>query len=264
MNDTIIKTEFSCKRDALTIRGYEYRIEGDNLPIAIVSHGFMANLGTVKHYARLLASLGYAAFCFDFCGGCVTLGKSDGRTTEMSVFTEVEDLLSVIEYAKGLSYTDASRITLMGCSQGGFVSAITASRLKDEVEDLILFFPALCIPDDARRGQLMMAKFDPNNVPEIFRCGPMKLGRRYATDVLNLDPFELIKDHCGDVMIVHGTADRIVDIDYSRRAKSVYEARSCGSSVIMHEIEGAGHIFSKKHDRTALEILRLYIESNLN
>lgn len=49
------KNKFHCKRDNLTIRGYEYRTDGDKKPIAIVSHGFMANQGTVKHYAKLLA-----------------------------------------------------------------------------------------------------------------------------------------------------------------------------------------------------------------
>ena len=63
-------------RDGLTIRGYEYRPQGEQLPIAIVSYGFMANLMTVKHYAKSLASMGYAAFCFDFNGGSVIMGKT--------------------------------------------------------------------------------------------------------------------------------------------------------------------------------------------
>lgn len=88
----ITKTKFSCTRDGLTVRGCEYRPAGENLPIAIVSHGFMANMMTVRHYAELLAEMGYAAFCFDFCGGCVMMGKSDGKTTAMSVLTEVKDL----------------------------------------------------------------------------------------------------------------------------------------------------------------------------
>ena len=37
------KNKFECKRDGLTIRGIEYKSEGNNLPIAIISHGFMAN-----------------------------------------------------------------------------------------------------------------------------------------------------------------------------------------------------------------------------
>ena len=106
----IAKKKFECKRDGLVIRGYEYKPQGNNLPIAIVSHGFMANLMTVKHYAKLLAQLGYASYCFDFCGGCIMLGKSEGKTTEMSVLTEVDDLCAVVEYAKNLDYTNPSNI----------------------------------------------------------------------------------------------------------------------------------------------------------
>ena len=32
-----------------------------------------------------LAEMGYVAFTFDFCGGSAMCGKSDGKTTEMSV-----------------------------------------------------------------------------------------------------------------------------------------------------------------------------------
>ena len=91
---------FECSREGLTIRGTEYRPAGSNLPAAIVCHGFMANQSTVRHYARYLAKMGYAACCFDFNGGSVIGGKSDGKTTDMSVLTEVMDLEAVIEIGR--------------------------------------------------------------------------------------------------------------------------------------------------------------------
>lgn len=257
----ITKTKFSCMRDGLTLRGYEYRPQGEQLPIAIVSHGFMANLMTVKHYAKSLASMGYAAFCFDFTGGSVIMGKSDGKSTEMSVLTEVSDLCAVIEYATGLKYTDPSNILLMGCSQGGFVSALTAAKLKDQVSKLVLFYPALCIPDDARSGKMMWAKFDPYNIPEIVNCGPMKLGRCYVADVVNMNPFEEIKDYEGDVLIVHGTADTIVANHYAEKAKSVYMEREKGS-VELYFIEGGRHMFSKQHDKIAMKHLENFVQNS--
>ena len=251
----IKKSKFSCQRDGLTIRGHEYKPIGENLPIAIVSHGFMANLMTVKHYAQFLAEIGYVAFCFDFNGGCVMMGKSDGKTTDMSVLTEVSDLCAVIEYAKSLDYTDSSNILLMGCSQGGFVSALTAAKLRDQVRKLVLFYPALCIPDDARSGKMMWAKFDPQNIPEIVKCGPMKLGRCYVADVVNMNPFDEIKGYEGDVLIVHGTADKIVNIRYAEQAVETYKSEPYGHSITYHTIEGGKHMFSKKHDKIALEHL---------
>lgn len=253
----ITKTKFCCTRDNLTIRGFCYKKEGNNLPIAIVSHGFMANLSTVKHYAKLLARLGYASFCFDFCGGCAALGKSDGKRTKMSVLTEVKDLHAVIEYSKNQSYTDSSRILLMGCSQGGFVSAITAAR-RNDIGKLVLFYPALCIPDDARRGELMLAKFNPQSPPKAFWCGPMRLGQGYVTDIINMDAFKEIAPYTKDVMIVHGTADRIVDIQYSQRAVRVYQSQQHNRSVVFHSIEKAKHLFSKRHDKLALQYLEDY------
>ena len=218
----------------------------------------MANQMTVKHYAQHLAKMGYAAFCFDFCGGCVMMGKSDGKTTDMSVLTEVSDLCAVIDYAKKLEYTDTANILLMGCSQGGLVSALTAARLKNEVKKLVLFYPALCIPDDARSGKMMWAEFDPNNIPETIKCGPMKLGRCYAEDVVKMDPFEEIKGYEGDVLIVHGTADKIVNMRYVQQAMETYRADPYARKVIYYAIEGGRHMFSKRHDTIAIEYLRLF------
>lgn len=51
----ITKTSFSCQRQGIVIRGTEYRPKGEDLPIAIVCHGFMAFQDTVRHYAKELA-----------------------------------------------------------------------------------------------------------------------------------------------------------------------------------------------------------------
>ena len=248
------ETEFACHRDNLVIRGTEYRPVGaEPFPAAIVCHGFMAYQDTVRHYAQALANMGYAAYCFDFCGGSVgSKGKSDGKTTEMSVLTEVEDLEAVMDYVQSLPYV-CGPLLLMGCSQGGFVAALTAARHPARVSKLALFYPALCIPDDARAGKMMFAKFDPKNIPEQIQCGPMKLGRCYPADVIQMDPFEEIKGYPGPVWIVHGTKDKIVHPDYAKRAAAVYpQAKLC-------LIEGGAHGFSKRHDRIAIASLREFL-----
>ena len=247
---------FECTRDGLTIRGTEYRPEGENLPVAIVSHGFMANQDTVRHYAKALAGLGYVAYCFDFCGGSVLhTGKSDGATTEMSVLTEVKDLEAVVAYVQSLPYT-GDELLLMGGSQGGCVSALFAAKHPKMVEKLVLFFPALCIPDDARAGKMMLAKFDPANIPEQFSCGPMKLGRCYPADVMNLGPYEEIAPYEGPVLLVHGTKDNIVDLEYSKRAQKAYK------NARLEIIEGGAHGFSPKHDEIAIGYLCEFAERN--
>lgn len=258
LKDGVTENTFQCIRDGLTIRGTEYRPEGDNLPIAIVSHGFMGYQDTVKYYTSVLAGMGYAAYCFDFNGGGI-VGKniSDGKTTDMSVLTEIEDLETVIDYVSSLPYVNKNKILLMGCSQGGFVSALVAAKNKFSVEKLVMFYPAMSIPDDARAGRMILATFDPNNVPDTFACGPMQLGKRYVTDVINMDAFEEIKGYKGEVCIVHGTDDKIVNVAYAKRSKDTYEANSEDDGrVQLHIIDGGEHIFSPEHDVIAVEKLK--------
>lgn len=253
----VTESPFSCVRDGLTIRGTEYRPEGENLPIAIVSHGFMGFQDTVRHYCRELASVGYATYCFDFCGGSAPgKGASDGASTDMSVLTEVKDLEAVIAYTRALPYTSDS-LLLMGCSQGGFVSALVAAKPEQKVDKLVLFYPALCIPDDARAGKMLFAKFDPNNPPEIINCGPMKLGKCYPNDVVRMDPYQEISPYQGPVLIIHGTKDRIVNVDYARKAAKAYDAATPDRTQLCI-IEGGAHGFAPKHDAYAIDQLKTF------
>ena len=257
---SVEREDFSCERDGLTIKGTVFLPKGKpDCPIAVISHGFMANQMFSQIHAQNLAKMGYAAFCFDFCGGTL-VGSSDGDSTDMSVLTEVEDLKAVIEFAKSQSYTDENELVLLGCSQGGFVSAIVAAEMKEEVDALILLYPALCIPDDARSGEMMFAKFDPQNVPETFWCGPMKLGRRYVTDVIEMDPYEIINQYTGNVLIIHGNQDETVDISYALRAVETYS--QAGADAELKIIDEGGHMFFRPtHAYKALGYIREYVRT---
>lgn len=137
--------------------------------------------------------------------------------------------------------------------------------MKDKISKLILFYPAFCIPDDARAGKMMFAKFDPNNIPDTIKCGPMKLGRCYVEDVININPYDEIGGFSGDVLIVHGTKDKIVNMKYIERAYQTYlkenADNSTQSKVVLKIIDGGKHMFSKKHDKIAMEYVRNFAEN---
>lgn len=246
--------EFICQRDGLRINGTMFKPKGAGpFPFVIVSHEFMMNRITTVHLAYSYARMGFAAFCYDFNGGG-TISQSEGKTTDMSVVTEVADLKAVIAYAKAQPYTDNDKLYLHGCSQGGFVSALVAAELgAEEVKRLILFYPALSIPDDARKGQMIMAKFDPKNVPDRLFCGPIVLGKRYPEDVMDWDPMAMISKYHGPVLIVFGTKDHIVDYKYGVQAYEAYvksneEALARGEiselpQVELESIKNGEHVF---------------------
>lgn len=244
---------FECKRGNLTIRGSEYRPEGDNLPVAICCHGFISCQDRVRQYAKTFAEEGYAAYCFDFCGGSAPgTSRSDGKTTEMSVLTEIEDLEAVIKYVKSLPYV-SEELILQGSSQGGFVAGLTSAKHQGLVDKLVLIYPALCIPDDARAGSMRAAKFDPDNIPEEFQCGPMRLGRCYPEAVNKLDAIEEVAKYKGPVLLIHGTADDVVSIEYSKKAHEAFE----NSELVI--VEGGPHGFEPEHDVVAIEAIRNFI-----
>ena len=239
------RRNFSCYRDGLKINGTLFlpkTRKNEKLPIAIVCHEFMANQLFSFPYAKALAGIGFAAFCFDFCGGGL-VSTSRGSRRDMSVLTEISDLKAVIRFAQSLSNTDEGELLLVGCSQGGLVAALTAAQMPETVNGLVLLYPALCIPDAARGGEMLWLKFDPSHIPEKMHAGPMPLGRRYAADVMNMDAFRQIAGYSGKVLLLHGDRDAIVDISYAEKAESVY--RAAGADVRFVVIPGGKHIFRK-------------------
>lgn len=252
------KKEFSCYRGDLEIRGSIFMPSGQtDVPIAIVCHEFMTNRLFSYPYAMALAKSGYAAFCFDFCGGGIVCG-SDGDSRDMSVLTEVEDLKAVIAFAKEQRYTSEEPLLLMGCSQGGLVAALTAAELPEEIGGLILQYPALSIPDAARKGEMLWMSFDPDNVPEEMRSGPMRIGRQYATDVMDIDTLPTITRYTGKVLILHGDKDTLVNISGSQSAAEAYEA--AGADVRFQIIPGGRHIFlNPEHIKMAVNSISEFV-----
>ncbi len=242
--------EITFSRAGLKIRGHVFGMKDCRQHAVLLSHGFLANEKMCYSYARLLAEMGFLAITFDFCGGGV-ISRSDGRSQDMTIWTEVEDLLAVMTGLK--DQFAPTGISLLGCSQGGFVSGLLAAELgREKIERLIMLYPAVCIPDDARKGEMMFYRFDPNNIPDVLGRFPMKLGGDYARTVIRMDPFEKMKGYTGPVLLIHGTADPIVNISYARKLKTIYP--NCR----YEEIIGGGHGFKGKAEEQVCCILRDY------
>lgn len=189
---------------------------GGKLPTVIVSHGLNSSGAAAKTLVGMsLAMSGFAVCVFDFWGGN-RHSRSGGEMWEMSVFTEQEDLNAVIDYVQTLDSTDRNGLFLLGESQGGFVTAITAAE-HPEIKAVILYYPALCIPEDARKRH-----GSKENIPEREHLGASLLGRAYSESVWDYDVYSMLPAYKGPVLILHGDADKIVNISYGRRAAETY------------------------------------------
>lgn len=202
--------------------------------IAIISHGFNGTHHFGRDYFKTLNELGYAVYAFDFPCGSVN-SQSDNNTMNMSVTDEKESLKTIVKYFKKQKDIDKKRIVLVGESQGGLVSALAASELKKQVSNLVLIYPALCIPDNWNDRYPRV-----EDIPEVSEIWGVKLGKKFMMDIRPMKPFETIGKYKGRVLIVHGTDDKVVPLDYSKRAVETYQ------NATLKIIDRAGHGFNPK------------------
>lgn len=222
----------------------------EKMPLVIFSHGFSGTNMSGVAYARSLASQGYAVYAFDFRGGS-NRSKSDGKTTEMSIFTEKADLEGVLNMVKGWDFIDSNNIFLLGSSQGGLVSAMVASDYPVLIKGLILLYPAFVIPSDAVKRY---GTFD--KVPETSTLMGMTIGRKYYEGVFGFDPYEYVKRYTKDVLIIHGTNDELVPLSFSEDAVKAYP------SATLKIIEGGNHGFRGEHDIEATQYIVDYLKKH--
>ena len=226
---TVKEYDFDSNGKDIYARAFVPDVEG-RVPLVIFSHGLGADARHEEEVQKTLAKAGIAVFSFEFAGGSSSSAPmSEGLTTEMSVLTEVQNLKDAIRIASGLEYADPQKIYLMGSSQGGLVTALTAEEVTN-IQGLFLFYPAFSLPDDIRSS---FPKLD--EVPETFNLLGTKIGKKYITDIYDMDPYANLDKLTMPVHIFHGKDDNIVPITASQKTmKRLKDAR-------LTTLEDTGH-----------------------
>lgn len=243
--------EIHVDREGMDIYGMAHIPTGvdGKMPAVILSHELGATLDRVKGYGEALAEAGYVTVCFDFCGGGYG-SRSDGNVLDMSVLTEKADLEAALEEVRGWDFVDVDSIYLMGNSQGGVVTAMTAAEHRDEIRAVVLVYPAFCIYDDVHE------MFDsPEEIPETHRLLGMLLGQRYFLDTWDQEPYALIQEYGKDILLIHGSRDSIVPLPYSDKLTETVE------NVEYHVIQGADHGFLGKDFALAVSYITNFLNS---
>lgn len=218
------------KTDGKKIRGILYPCKNpEKNPLVIFSHGFGAVYRNFEYHGKGFAEAGISCLFFDFCGGAPN-SSSDGNMEEMTVLTEKEDLLSVIEYAVRDSRIVFSSLILAGESQGGLVSLL-AANVREDVRGLVLWYPAFVIPDDVKK-RIRQGKQAEH---EVFG---LKIGADYNRDALSISIEDEQRSFHKPVLLIHGSEDAVVPISYSLAAKQNFP------SAELITVKEAGHGFS--------------------
>lgn len=213
-------------------------------PLAILAHGYNSSYREVEVYAKTLAQSGIASYIFDFCGGARN-SKSEGNSIDMSVFTEADDIASIVEMVSKWEFIDTDNISLLGCSQGGLVAAIASSQMPEAFKSVVLVYPALSIAEHAVTVHPKEAITSETGVDVMG----LPLSHVFYDKLVGYDVFKEMPKYKGDVMIVYGDKDPVAAGDYIERAKKAYG--SCEVNVVpggSHGFpESPAHVLANKY-----------------
>ena len=204
----------------------------EKMPIVILAHGHGGTNKNCTDYEYLLSKNNLVTLSIDFRGGS-SQSKSEGKTTDMTIFTEVEDLKNVIEEVKTWEFVDSKKIFLIGISQGGLVSAITAAEKENDVSGLILLAPGLDLK--SKVSSIYEKNFE--NLSEPIEWWGIKAGKEFFSTIYNYDVYNNISKYKKEVLIIHGDKDNIAPIENSLEACNYYEAAT------LITIKGGNHLF---------------------
>ena len=189
-------------------------------PIVIVIHGFTGH-SEERHIAavsHMLNEIGFATLRVDMYGH----GKSGGAFRDHTLFKWMTNAMTVIDYARSLDFV--TDLYLCGHSQGGLTVMLAAALKHDRIRGIILMSPGICIPEYARRGDVLGIRFDPEKIPDEIRSPKgWVLGGNHLRAAQMIRVEDAIDRYHGPVLLVHGEADETIPAECSEEAAKRYQ-----------------------------------------
>lgn len=206
--------------------------DGKKHPAVIFVHGYNSCYADFRRECEAFAESGYIAYALDFCGGS-DRSKSSGLSTDMSILTEKEELLAVIDHFASMENVLPGKLFLLGGSQGGLVSGLAAEERSDLLGGMVLYFPAYMIPDNWRPRFPTV-----EDIPEVLEFWGLKLGRKFFLDMRDLYTYEHVGGFSKPILIFQGDADAIVPLSSAEKTAKAYP----NAELVV--LPGEGHGFS--------------------
>lgn len=248
--------EFFIDSDGIAIHAKLEMPDGapERCPLCIVQHGLTGHMEE-KHIiavAQAAREVGVATLRVEMYGH----GKSGGSFGRHTLLKWIDNMLDVIDYAKGLDWV--SDLYLCGHSQGGLLCMLVAALRPDDLKAIIPLSPAIVILDAARKGSIFGIPFDPVHIPDRIYLGDPALAEGgtavpsfcgdYFRIAQHLHIDEAIAAYRGHVLLVHGTADEGVPVQDSIDAAQAYEQ----AQIVL--LDGDDHGYHKHLDQACAAV----------
>jgi len=219
----------------------------DAKPVAVIAlaHGLGEHLGRYEHVAQRLVSAGYAVYAVDHRGH----GRSPGRRANIERFDHV--LSDFCAFAgRAARQHPGCDLFLLGHSMGGAIAFAAAPRLQENLRGLVLSAPALAVEDRLpawqKAGARLLSAVAPNvgvltleaasisRDPQVVRAyenDPLvhhgSIPARTAVELLDATRTfgAQARRLTVPVLVMHGTADRLVPLGPTRRVHQAIAAK---------------------------------------
>jgi pimeloyl-ACP methyl ester carboxylesterase len=205
----------------------------------VLCHGFTGDRhedGRFDILAQALNDDGFIVLAFDFGGS----GESDD--VPVTVAGEVDDLKAALAFVRDRG---AEQVAVLGLSLGAEVAARVAA--DEQIEALVFWAPVTAPSSDPT------VWFSREQLDELERTGLITWGKdaglrrhvvidgRHLDERRSLDRRALLGGIRTPVLIVHGSRDDLVPLEWSRTALPLLPA---GSELRI--VRGADHVFHKQ------------------
>lgn len=219
-------------------------------PLAIVQHGLTGHMEEdhIVAVATALREVGVATLRVEMYGH----GQSGGEFCKHTLLKWIDNMLDVIDYAKGLDFV--TDLYLCGHSQGGLLAMLVAALRPYDLAAIMPLSPAIVILRAAHTGSMFELTFDPTHIPDVVTppdpehakikalCGD------YFRIAQHLHISEAIERYSGPVLFVHGTADDSVPVQDSKDAVAGYT----NAKLVL--IEGDDHCYHRHLDQACAAV----------
>ncbi|WP_223068845.1 alpha/beta hydrolase family protein [Paenibacillus caui] len=221
----------------------------NRVPLVLICHGFVGSrIGVDRLFvktARELASSGYLVVRFDYIG----CGESSGDYGREGIESMISQTKAVLDYGMSACDIDPTQVTLIGHSLGGAVALLTAAsdrRVKNLVlwsavgypfNDIVKITERKVYDDAVQYGHADYLGYE--FTPVFFESLAL------------FQPFQEAAKFAGNVLVVHGTSDDVIPVDYAFLFQKVFWIRPegrCDKEIIFQ----AGHTFSDGDHRAHL------------
>lgn len=223
------------------------------LPGLIFVHGWKSNKEGNTKRAEEISKLGFTSkkqtpficLCLDLRGH----GQSQGTIEQFSRRDHLEDIKESYNYLQTLPEVDKEKISIIGSSYGGYLSAVAANYLK--FDKLVLRVPALYFDE----------KFD---VPTETLIGTDETGRAFKTWGLTPENSLALKgviNFPGEILIIEAERDTVIPHQVIENYLKVIKNKSRLTYEIM---KGAPHsLETEEQELGYIDILKKWLPETL-